>query len=409
MNGTGPLRGTRPLSLTGPLNPAHLPAGPAQAPHAPQAKAGTGGLGQDHGQVHTPELHPESGSNDLQDIEVPTPPGGWSTGQIIGTGTALVAGGVEALGLYQKITANAQKTMDAVNQLRAANGQPEGGAGKPDGKQPGTVNRGISLAQNAMRTREDGMRFLGDLAQGNFAKAAEDGLATMKDGLGTVQDASGLRQNLRGGDQAPSKLSARLGQIGKGVDVAKGVNAALNLRGDVERASAAFRQGDYAAAAKESTKTLADGLNVLNGSKTALAMVSTAGVVAANAPRLASLAGKLSGFLNRIPGLNLITAGADGVARTMDMAQNWDKMAGKDRVANIAGTVGDVATVLAATTPPPIDIVAGGVAAGAAVVSLAAENWDKVSAAASTVEHAAGEAASAVADGAKKLWHGLFG
>jgi hypothetical protein len=100
-----------------------------------------------------------------------------------------------------------------------------------------------------------------------------------------------------------------------------------------------------------------------------------------------------------VPILGVVGAGIDGTARVNTLVNHWDTLPPKARASNIAFLVSDAATITALATPPPIDLIAGAVAAGGVLVSLGIDHWDDIQHAAHAVE-SAGEH---LVDGAKHL------
>lgn len=188
-----------------------------------------------------------------------------------------------------------------------------------------------------------------------------------------VEDVRETVGKLRGAGQAADEA----GSIGKAFSTANkvtkvvsGVQSAL----DLPHAIGSLKDG----ASKEELITL---------SKDVLG--TTRGVEA-----VANLGGKsvLGKFNPVVAVAGAVTDGADRINKLKD----WGNLSTKDKISNIAGLGADVADVIGAVTPPPIKFAAMGISAGLGLVSLGAQNWDKISGAAGTAVHAVGDAAKEV-------------
>lgn len=243
-----------------------------------------------------------------------------------------------------------------------------------------------------------------------------------------------------------SKALERVGDaaenLTRGLNVVKGVDSAVGLFSDLPSLKHDLETGDGKAAFDHGAKTLKDVLYVTQGAGAVGGLVAKAGEAGgtlgklANAGGLAEKAGKLDDLMTatvdvthiggfqfagksvellgnnvaleatkKVPVLGALASTVDGVARVGDMVHNWDKMSTKDRIANVTGVAADVATDVALVTPPPIDVVAGGLAIGLNVVSLGAEHWDQIQAGA----QAAGQAVAGVGNALGGLWSGATG
>jgi hypothetical protein len=162
---------------------------------------------------------------------------------------------------------------------------------------------------------------------------------------------------------AKGKLALAFEKGQQGVSVLKGINAATNIYGHGSDAVADVQKGDFKKATLDGAKTVNDAINVASGAESGVKLLGLAegGMV-----------------LKKVPVLGILASGGDAVVRTIDLAENYHEMSAKEVTSNVASVIGDVATIAAMVTPPPIDVICGGVAIAATVVSLAVEHWDKM-------------------------------
>lgn len=253
-----------------------------------------------------------------------------------------------------------------------------------DGAQPAdgtTGEEGFSLGKGfeaAQQGKEAGEKVKKGLAAGKEIRKAVSGVGA---------EASKEAGKEASGDESESEGGFSEG-VGGALNVVKGVTSAASLPSDESRAVADVRSQDFGRAAQDELKAGRDGTTTVAG-------VNSAAKLAQAAPGQAGrIAKTVSGTLGKtvgkdgdvaklalggrdvalgakaVPIIGVVAAGVDATYRVTDMANNWGHMSTAARVSDAASLIGDVATVAAVVTPPPIDVVAGGVAVGAGLISL---------------------------------------
>lgn len=210
---------------------------------------------------------------------------------------------------------------------------------------------------------------VGAVAGSAMYQGAKDAMSVKK----KIDDVRDVADRLRGAGQAADEagsIAKAFGTANKVTKVVSGVQSAL----DLPNAIGALKDG----ASKD---------ELVHLSKDVLG--TTRGVEA-----VANLAGKsvLGKFNPVVAVAGAVTDGADRVNKLKD----WGNLSTQDKISNIAGLGADVADVIGAVTPPPIKFAAMGISAGLGLISLGAQNWDKISGAAGTAVHAVGDAAKEV-------------
>jgi hypothetical protein len=236
---------------------------------------------------------------------------------------------------------------------------------------------------------EKGEKVLGAAAAGVAALTGATAYRNIKDAISVKKKAddvketvSKLRDVIKGGTGAlkgggASTLGKVLTKTDGTMKVVGGVKSALNLKNSL----GALRDG----VTKEELITASrDVLGTVRGVDSAV-----------------KLAGK-GGILGKFNPVVAVAAATTDIADRANKLKNWNQMSTKDKVANIAGLGASVADIVGAVTPPPVKFAAMGVSAGLSLVTLGAENFDKISAGAKKVAAVADKAVDAVADKAKE-------
>jgi hypothetical protein len=194
-------------------------------------------------------------------------------------------------------------------------------------------------------------------------------------------------------------------KIFAGARVLRGLDSAVNLAGDARSLRKDLAEGNLGKVGLDGLRTLGDGLGTMQGVEAGLKLAGRE-IAVLNVTRTVTAASGAQ-VLKKIPVIGLAFAGVDLTTKGIELARGVDSngkpLPTNRKVGDVASMVGDIATVIAFTTPPPIDAVAGVVAAGAALVQVGAEHWDDVKHAGAAVVHAASAVEGAVASGAHKL------
>lgn len=257
------------------------------------------------------------------------------------------------------------------------------------------------------------------LATGMTAVA---GLVAFHDQVqGTVrkvwENSADLQSNLKklqalrtGATNAPGSTGLTTSaKIFAGARVLRGLTSAADLPGAANKVIADIQHGDLKKAGLDGLRATGDVLGSASGVEAAFKLAGRPLTGLTVVRELPALGGKT--FTAKIPVIGTAFAAVDFASKGIEMFRGVDSdgkpLSTTKKVSDVASMVGDAAMVVAMVTPPPIDAVAGVVAAGAALVQVAADHWDAVKGAAESVEHGVENAAHAVGDGLHALGHAL--
>lgn len=255
-----------------------------------------------------------------------------------------------------------------------------------------------------------GMTMAAAAAMGSIAAFHDQVQGTVRKAAENYQDLQNNLKKLRGEDTAaPTGGLSTSAKIFGGARVLRGITSAAALPGDVSAVANDLQHGDFTKAGIHGLSAAGDMLGTASGVEAGLKLTGLAqsslkvGEVFSAVPK--------GSVLSKVPVIGVAFAGVDLAAKGTELFRGVDvngkPLATNKKVSDIAGMVGDVAGVVAMVTPPPIDAVAGVVAAGAALVQIGADHWNTVKNVASAAEHGVEHAEQAVAHTVSNGMHAL--